>query len=353
MTKIAREYAVVVGEALVDLIESPAGDETVFRPLVGGAPLNVAAGLARLGASAELVTSISNDAFGQRIWELLTRLGVGTRACRRVAVPTTLAVTSLRDAVPEFAFYSAAPASTALAPAPTAPAHPDAAGQATPADPDAAPAQHGMPSFAQLAPDDLDPDLARNASMLYCGSIALMYPGSLAVARAAWATPGPRKVLDPNVRPRLLADPGGLRRTIEEFASGADLVKLSEPDATALFGLGPHDAARHLRRLGARAVVVTLGPDGAYGDTEAGPMTVGAPAVTAVDTTGAGDACVAALMYGLLTQGWPADAAAWQALIGFATTAASLACTVPGGATAMPTLAAIHARLGGSGDHTS
>lgn len=322
----------VVGEALVDLIETPVGEDTLFRPLVGGAPLNVAAGLARLGVPAELVTAIGDDAFGQRIWHLLTRLGVGTRACRRVAVPTTLAVTSLRDAVPEFAFYSAAATHAAQAP--------DGPGQA------------GLPSFARLTADDLDPDLARHASMLYCGSIALMYPGSREVARAAWATPGPRKVLDPNVRPRLLTDPDDLRRVIEEFASRADLVKLSEPDAAALYGRGPEDVARHLRGLGARAVIVTLGPDGAYGDTEAGSVTVAAPAVAAVDTTGAGDAAMAALMYGLLEHGWPADAAAWRDLVGFATTAASLACTVPGGATAMPTLATIQARSGGSADGT-
>jgi fructokinase len=305
-------YAVVVGEALVDLVESPVGGETMFRPLVGGAPLNVAAGLARLGASAELVSSISGDALGQRIWDLLAELGVGTRSCPRVAVPTTLAVTSLRDAVPEFTFYG---------------------------DP---------PSFAQVAPANLDRDLVREASILYCGSIALMYPESRDTARAAWTMHGPLRVLDPNVRPRLLADPIALRETIEEFASSADLVKLSEPDATVLFALDPAATARHLRRIGARAVVVTLGSDGAYADTDAGSFTVAAPAVDAVDTTGAGDACVAALMYRLLADDWPSDATDWREVVGFATTAASLACTVPGGATAMPTLDAIRARVGES-----
>jgi fructokinase len=304
----AAGYAVVAGEALIDLIEGDIGGQAVFRPMVGGAPLNVAAGLARLGVSAYLVTSISSDALGQRIWDLLAHVGVDRRACRRVDVPTTLAVTSLRDAVPEFTFYG---------------------------DP---------PSFAQVDPTDLDTQLVARATTLYCGSIALLYPASRALAAAAWATPGPLRVLDPNVRPRLLRDRASLRRTIEEFASTADLVKLSEPDARVLFDLDPAAAARHLRATGARAVVVTLGPDGAYADTESGPLTVPAPRVRAVDTTGAGDACVAALMYGLLTHGWPAHADAWRDLVGFATTAASLACEVPGGATAMPSIDAIRAR---------
>lgn len=320
MVKIAdRGYAVVVGEALIDLIESDADGQAVFRPMVGGAPLNVAAGLARLGAPAHLITSISTDAFGQRIWDLLGDLGVDHRACRRTEVPTTLAVTSLRDAVPDFAFYTAAPAQGSLT-------------------------QADRPSFADLDPADLDHDLVARAATLYCGSIALMYPGVREFAAAAWATPGPLRVLDPNVRPRLLRDRDGLRRTIEEFATVADLVKLSAPDAEILFDLDPVAAARHLRATGARAVVVTRGPDGAYADTEAGPVTVAAPRVQARDTTGAGDACVAALMYGLLADAWPADIAAWREVVGFATTAASLACEVPGGATAMPSLDAINAR---------
>jgi fructokinase len=197
-----------------------------------------------------------------------------------------------------------------------------------------------------VAPVDLDRDLVRDASVLYCGSIALMYPGSRDTARAAWTMHGPLRVLDPNVRPRLLVDVAALRETIEEFASSADLVKLSEPDAAVLFALDPAATARHLRRVGARAVVVTLGRAGAYAETEAGPFSVAAPPVDAIDTTGAGDACVAGLMYRLLTGGWPTDEEAWRDVVGFATTAASLACTVPGGATAMPTLDAIRAQRG-------
>src|SRR5690606_13831364 len=155
----ATGYAVVAGEALVDLIEADVDGQAVFRPMVGGAPLNVAAGLARLGASSYLITSISTDALGQRIWDLLGQVGVDRRACRRVDVPTTLAVTSLRDAVPEFTFYG---------------------------DP---------PSFAQVDPADLDRDLVERAATLYCGSIALMYPAARQLATAAWATPGPLRVL--------------------------------------------------------------------------------------------------------------------------------------------------------------
>jgi fructokinase len=300
--------AMVVGEALVDLVETGAGDDTVYRPLVGGAPLNVAAGLARLGATVEFVAAVSTDPLGQRVWDLLGRLGVGTRCCVRVGAPTTLAVTSLRDAVPEFTFYGE--------------------------------------SFAHLGPQAIDRDLVASVAVLYCGSIGLMYSPSREAAREAWATHGPLKVLDPNVRPNLLVDRDALRRTVEEFASTADVVKLSAPDAAVLFELEPMPAARHLRSVGAAAVVVTLGADGAFVMTDAATIEVAAPAADVVDTTGAGDAHVAALMYGLLNDGPPVDEDGWRILLGFANTAAALACQVPGGATAMPALEAIRALRG-------
>ena len=108
--------------------------------------------------------------------------------------------------------------------------------------------------------------------------------------------------------------------------------------------------ARHLRGVGARAVVVTLGGDGALvsagSPAAAEPDHMPAPAVDMVDTTGAGDAAMAALLHGLVTDGWPPDAATWRSLVGFATAVAALTCEARGGATAIPTMAAVRARFG-------
>jgi len=303
-------YAVVVGEALVDLVESRSGEATVYRPMVGGAPLNVAAGLRRLGAQVEFVGAVSRDALGDRIWDLLAATGVGTRASVRVDVPTTLALTSLHDGVPEFTFYG---------------------------DP---------PSFARIDRESLDHALVSGATAVYCGSISLMYPGSRETAEAAWSHSGPLKVLDPNVRPRLLADKRALRGTVESLAATADVVKLSGPDAEALLGLAPEPAAACLRDAGAAAVVVTLGAAGAILVSADIELEVSAPAVRAVDTTGAGDAFAAALIHGLMAGGVPAGPDAWRDLVRFAVTAASLSCEVPGASGAMPPLDAIRARTG-------
>src|SRR4029450_5013578 len=87
-------------------------------------------------------------------------------------------------------------------------------------------------------------------------------------AQAAWSVPGPLRVFDPNVRPKLLPDADAvraLRDMVEEFFATADLVKLSAADAEVLYaGAGPAAAAERILKVGARGVVVTLGAKGAY-----------------------------------------------------------------------------------------
>ena len=297
-------YAVVLGEALIDLYEVGSPDRSDFKAMVGGAPLNVAAGLARLGMTTEFLGAISTDGFGERIRELLQGLGVGISACPTVDIPTTLAVTTLRDAQPEFRFYGE------------------------------------PPSYAMLGPEHVDERLIGAAAAVYCGSIALLRPGSLAAARRAWEVPGPLRAFDPNVRPALLDDPAKLRAVVEEFAATADVVKLSDADAQHLFDLPPGPAALHLRRIGAKAVVVTRGAAGAVATAGTDVFEVPAPAVTAVDTTGAGDATMAALIYAMLHADSrdARDTSHWRSIVEFAVRAGSLACEVAGGATAMPTL---------------
>jgi fructokinase len=316
-------YAVILGEALIDLL---AGADGALTPVVGGAPFNVAVGLARLGTPVHLLTAVGGDAFGDRIVGYAAGAGVGVGGIVRVPAPTPLAVATYTGSEASFAFYG---------------------------DP---------PAYGMLAPADLDPDLLAGASVLYCGSIALLGRASLLAARRAWAEPGPLRVLDPNVRPFLLPDAHAtarLRAIVEEFASGADLVKLSLADATALYGpVPPSRVALRLRALGARTVVVTLGAAGAmiFRPRDGAPSrhegmapdhicrtdsVFGLPVHPGpvADTTGAGDSVVAALMHRLL--GGVPDNAAWIEAVEFALRVSAHVCARRGGALAMPTLAEV------------
>jgi fructokinase len=307
-------YAVVMGEALIDLLEGEAGGDRIFRQAIGGGPLNVSVGVTRLGGDARFAGSLSTDVLGERLGGYLRDAGVGMGAAKWVGVPTTLAVTTFYGADPTFTFYGE------------------------------------PPSYAQLTPADLAPELLAGADVLYAGSIALLRTPFQDAARAAWAIPGPLRVFDPNVRPTLLpgaAAVAALRTLVEEFFATADLVSLSSADAEVLYESDtPAAAASRILGLGARAVVVTCGAEGAHLATADGATMLDAPSVDAIDATGAGDSVMAALISRLLTGGFPAGLDDWQRHVRFALAVAGLVCERPGGATAMPGLDEVTARWG-------
>src|SRR3712207_6980394 len=102
-------YAVVLGESLVDLLETDAGGELIYRQAIGGAPLNVAVGATRLGGEVQFAGTLGDDILGDRIAAFLRDAGVGVRGLKRLPVPTTLAVTTFDGAEPTFTFYGEPP----------------------------------------------------------------------------------------------------------------------------------------------------------------------------------------------------------------------------------------------------
>lgn len=85
------------GEALIDLLQDPR-DPALYHRNAGGAPANVAVGFARLGAAARFMGMLSNDGFGAFLRAELARCGVDLRHARTTAdANTALAVVSLAD----------------------------------------------------------------------------------------------------------------------------------------------------------------------------------------------------------------------------------------------------------------
>lgn len=242
----------VIGEALIDIVESDAG----ARELVGGSPANVAVGLGRQDLAVELLTRIGRDARGQRIAEQVTVSGA------------TLAEASWTDAA----------TSTAAARI-----QPDGAAQYT-FDIDwtvPAPALEGV-------------------ELVHTGSIALfLEPGGTVILDALRqaAAGGALVTMDPNIRPALVGERAGALERFWAAVEASDLVKLSDEDAEWLF---PSDSAEDvlaaIAARGPRIVVITRGAGGAIGlgpggIAEALPLTV-----TVADTIGAGDAYMASLI---------------------------------------------------------
>jgi fructokinase len=98
-------------------------------------------------------------------------------------------------------------------------------------------------------------------------------------------------MVDPNVRPWVIADRDAYVQRLHRVLGRTHVVKVSEEDLAWLDPERPApEAARALLELGPAVALLTLGGDGALAVTAAGDVRVAAPTVAVVDTIGAGDA---------------------------------------------------------------
>jgi fructokinase len=159
----------------------------------------------------------------------------------------------------------------------------------------------------------------------HIGSLgAFLPPGADTVER--WATglrPQCTVTFDPNLRPVSLAESGAVER-LERLVRLADVVKASEDDLLLAYPTVPvvDSARRWLAVLGPRLVLVTRGGDGITSFSADGERTVPAPTVSVVDTIGAGDAAMGAVLACLHRTG--------AVDLEYVVAVATLACTRPG-----------------------
>lgn len=148
----------------------------------------------------------------------------------------------------------------------------------------------------------------------------------------AEALHGARLAIDPNPRAGMLSDRDEFVRGFESLAARAEIVKVGTDDAVLLYD-GDLDALRaRLRGLGVGAVLATAGVDGAILEADAG--IVAAPISTlpgpVVDTVGAGDSTLAAVVAGLVGSA-PRTTDEWDALLRRAMDIAAATCRAEGG----------------------
>ena len=314
---------ICLGEVLIDfvptvtpttLIEAPA-----FRKAPGGAPANVAVALARLDRPSAFMGMTGDDPFGRFLELTLGEAGVDTGPLRFTAeARTALAFVSLRaDGERQFMFYR----------------HPSA--------------------DMLLRPEDVDEAAIRAARALHFGTISLISEPSRsatlhAIDRARAA--GCLISCDPNLRLALWPDAQVARAGLLEAIAAADVVKISDDELLFLTGSTDPGAARsELWQAHHRLMVVTLGASGCVFITGSATGMVGGFAVASIDATGAGDAFVAGLLDGLLTDpGAPGDPDRLRAICRFACAVGALTTTERGAIPALPTRAAVERFLNGA-----
>ncbi|MFI2781077.1 PfkB family carbohydrate kinase [Streptomyces sp. ALB3] len=249
----------VLGEALIDLVPVD-GDGGVRAAQFGGAPANVAVGLARLGTPAVFAGGLGDDGFARTIESRLRAAGVDLALCEHSGLPTALAV-----------------------------ADPGAGGTGY---------HFHLQDTATFRLPDLSARAAEFGAVYAGGLAAVVEPAASAVrATARAAAEHSLLVVDPNVRRdrTLGADQGAA--ALRELCGLAHVVKASDEDLERLWpGADPEETCRKLA-AGGRLVVLTRGVRGSTAYTAtAPPVSVAAVPVGVVNTIGAGDAFAAGLL---------------------------------------------------------
>src|SRR5215218_7892363 len=106
-----------MGEVLIDFLPIQSGGMTTgFTMHAGGAPLNVAVGMARLGQPTAFAGKVANDFFGRYIRAYIEQEGIDTRFLVAADALSTLAFVAKEDGEPAYAFYGEGAADTLLVP---------------------------------------------------------------------------------------------------------------------------------------------------------------------------------------------------------------------------------------------
>ncbi len=259
------------GDALVDFLPVKSVDgRDAAVPVAGGSCLNIAVGIARLGAPAGFVGGISTDLFGRMVADHALASQVELRYATRSEHQTTLAFVRHVGGEPQYAFYDEGTASRNWT------------------------YRRGSIPFDAI-------------EAIHVGSTTLANDEGAAAALAMIEDAGGSTTVsfDPNCRPNLVRHKARYVDRMNAFAASADIVRMSDADFEFLYGGGDYAArAKSFIAAGTSLVVVTRGGKGAQAwHRETGLVEVDAPTIDVVDTIGAGDSFQAALLVALRSIG--------------------------------------------------
>ena len=280
----------VLGELVVDLLPVPdagagpqgTAPQYVARP--GGNALNVAVAAGRLEVPVRLLARLGAGPLAPHLRRHAELSGVDVSGFVDAAEPVSLAVVGLApDGSADYGFHVLG----------------------------AADWQWTDTELAEVLPDE--------AAILHVGSISSWTaPGCEAIARlvARVHAQGVLVSVDPNIRPMLAAGPVGktlgntapvVHDRLDRLVTQADIVKVSAEDLAWLEGTAANTLDEAAQRWATRGPALVLVTDGGGPLRVARPgralMHCEPPAVTVVDTVGAGDSLAAGLLSGLLTSG--------------------------------------------------
>jgi fructokinase len=293
-----------IGEALIDMICTDKGSSLTsgqnFLKKPGGAPTNVAAAIAALGGAVELAAKVGADPFGKHLMDVMELFGVSTRWMLQDKDHfTTLAFVSLMESG-ERDFY------------------------------------FNRGADGQLSESDVSGINLGEFSIVHFGSATGFLPGPLQSAYSSLLKRSLQNEVfisfDPNYRHLLFH--GNTQSFIDQswqFLQSCHFFKVSDEEALLLTGASSLEAATAIFLEKTNALfAITLGKDGTLLGINGETRIIPSISVKPVDTTGAGDAFVGAVLYQLsdkkleYIKSMPADQ--WVAVIANANKAGARTC---------------------------
>ena len=268
-----------IGEALIDMICVDKGKTLTegnnFLKKTGGAPTNVAAAIAALGGAVQLAAKVGADPFGKQLVEEMQHFGVSTKwMLQDTNWFTTFAFVSLmEDGERDFYFNRGAD--------------------------------------GQLTREEIDSIDLEDISIIHFGSATAFLPGPLQMAYQHLLQKALLKNIfisfDPNYRQLLFRNntPSFIDQSWN-FLSVCHFFKVSDEEAILITGAGSlQDAAKILMEKTSAAFAITLGKEGTMLGFNNTTTIIPSIPVKPVDTTGAGDAFVGAVLYQLCNKTLP------------------------------------------------
>ncbi|HCQ3630911.1 aminoimidazole riboside kinase [Escherichia coli] len=292
----------VLGDAVVDLL--PESDGRLL-PCPGGAPANVAVGIARLGGTSGFIGRVGDDPFGALMQRTLLTEGVDITYLKQDEWHRTSTVlVDLNDQGERSFTFMVRPS-------------------------------------ADLFLETTDLPCWRHGEWLHLCSIALSAEPSRTSAFTAMTAirhAGGFVSFDPNIREDLWQDEHLLRLCLRQALQLADVVKLSEEEWRLISGKtqNDRDICALAKEYEIAMLLVTKGAEGAVVCYRGQVHHFAGMSVNCVDSTGAGDAFVAGLLTGLSSTGLSTDEREMRRIIDLAQRCGALAVTAKGAMTALP-----------------
>lgn len=297
---------VVGGECLIDMIEFDGEGGQSFFALPGGSPFNVALAAGRLGLPVSFLSRQSTDEFGRRLSAALEESKVDTSLCPVTDQPSTLAIAGLdpESGGVRYMFYTEGTAGVSM------------------------------------QEDELPPALPAEVQAVHVGSFSLTMEPIASALEALVRREAQERVItiDPNIRTMLIRDPESARERLRALLPQADIIKLSDEDLEWLEpGVDEEEFAFEKIGQGTSLVLITRGGEGASARGAFGSCDLPAAEIEMVDSIGAGDTFMAAILTwlaesDLLSKESLKDLSGDQmeSLLSFAGRAAEITCTRAG-----------------------